>query len=135
MVLHTRPTLDARVVLLPALVGGLVVLISSALTGCMGDRCSPGQVLRDRRCMPLSVDGAGPDDGGADAGAEGFAAPCSGSDDCTGKADFCVVFPGSPVGYCTYQDCQQEPDSCPTEYTCVDLSKFLPTLPRACIDL
>lgn len=118
-----------------ALLSGLAALLFCALTGCIGDRCSPGQILRESKCVPISIDGGGLEDGGADGGAEGFAAPCSGNEDCTGKADFCVVFPGSPEGYCTYQDCEQEPDSCPDEYTCVDLSKFLPTLPKACIDL
>lgn len=109
-------------------------------SGCLGERCSPGQVLREGACA-IVADGAVGDgrDGGrhdAESDSAGFGASCKSSTECTGKTDYCIVMPASPIGYCTARGCAPgQLGVCPASYTCVDLSKFLPGLPTACLRL
>jgi hypothetical protein len=66
---------------------------------------------------------------------EGFGAPCkdgANHSDCPCAADYCAVQPGQTTGYCTKTGCVEDPNICPSGYTCFDLSKFAPDLPAFC---
>jgi hypothetical protein len=119
------------------LVPGLLAL--SLGTGCLGDRCSPGQVLREGACV-LAVDATVTDGRSADgslqeAAASGYGATCKKHTDCSGGTTFCVVTLGASSGYCTSTGCTDTAKDCPSPYTCVDLAKFVPGLPAACVKL
>ena len=127
-------------------------LLSQA--GCIGRRCSPGQILaEDGNCVVVpeagsATDGAGdsrptdnhaesrPTDNHADL-ANNLNESCQesgpASKDCHGIATFCVVLPGNSVGYCTLQDCTLNPDNCPKGFSCLDLSQYVAGLPLVCI--
>jgi hypothetical protein len=64
--------------------------------------------------------------------ADGFGATCSKSDDCSCKADYCSLMPGSTEGYCTVTGCKDDASICPTDWSCLDLSIFSPGLPAIC---
>jgi hypothetical protein len=106
--------------------------------GCLGDRCGPGQILQEGACVRIPSDALAdgqPDSAAQDLDTSGLGTPCSASTDCPGKADFCVVMPGKTSGYCTYRDCSIEANDCPAPYTCLDLAKYMPNLPTACIKI
>ncbi len=119
---------------------GLWALLGEA--GCLGDRCSPGQILREGACVvPIdaALDGVrerGPAERGpAEQGAAGYGAVCSKHADCTGKTNYCIITLGAASGYCTSKGCSQSASDCPAPYTCADLGKFVPGLPTACVQL
>jgi hypothetical protein len=129
-------------VLTRSLLLALAAACASAQAACLGDRCSPGQVLAEGACVPRA-DGASDAraDGRGDGLRDGYAgesvplgAACDRNSQCKGETSFCVVMPGKTVGYCTKTGCEEgRPGSCPPGYTCLDLSRFVPGLPTACI--
>jgi len=118
------------------------------LAGCLGSRCSPGQVLFEGMCRaPRPVDaradasdGASRRDAAPRQDGEAGAAPsisglgdlCGSSRPCTGEANYCVLQLGATEGYCSLRDCQLAPDDCPAGYTCRDLTQFMPGFPLFC---
>lgn len=117
--------------------------------GCLGDRCNVDQILVEGMCQaaPRSDAGGdaaadalggsdslpGADEGGTpEGGISGLGAPCSGSNPCTGEADYCVLSMDGSGGYCSLKDCQVDPNSCPPGYTCRDIRQFMPLFPLFC---
>lgn len=125
-----------------------LLAIALDLAGCLGSRCSPGQVLFEGMCRaPRPADARGDaGDGGVHGDATGLtdleagAAPpitglgdlCGASKPCTGEANYCVLQLGATDGYCSLRDCQLAPDNCPSGYTCRDLTQFMPGFPLFC---
>lgn len=118
----------------------VLALLAAGNAGCLGDRCSPGQILRAGACIvpvDAATDGGTADRGAGEgaAGAEGYGAACKKHTDCTGKTDYCIVTLGAASGYCTSRGCSVGAKDCPAPYTCADLGKFVPGLPTACVML
>lgn len=120
------------------------------ISGCLGDRCDPGQILTNGQCVATSdalppdsgqgdLGASTPDAGGAgdmgagDTVAQNLGQACVKSEDCDGVASFCVVMPGQTTGYCTIKDCTITPNDCPKGYTCMDISSYVPGIPNLCI--
>jgi hypothetical protein len=111
----------------------LTVLLAAAfVTSCIADdnRCGKGQVyitdVADGEKYYCYEDagtadaGTEADAGGGEPEGSGLGESCYAADDCAGyEADFCAGNPGEE-GYCSFQDCTVEPDSCPGEYSCCD---------------
>lgn len=126
-----------------ALIPLVIGCCGGCLAGCLGDRCGDDQLLRGNTCIsaadaaPRADGDRGVASGDGDAG-EALGTECrrAGADsDCPGGASFCVILPGNTVGYCTYRDCTVDPNDCPDGYICLDLDKFEPGQPHACIRL
>jgi hypothetical protein len=62
----------------------------------------------------------------------GFGAPCREDAECTCAADYCALMPGQSKGYCSKTGCDVTPSVCPTDYSCLDLSKFVAGQPAIC---
>jgi hypothetical protein len=45
-------------------------------------------------------------------------------DDCVGEVNWCALPPTGGVGFCTTQNCTQNPDSCPEGFFCFDPPSF-----------
>jgi hypothetical protein len=118
-----------------------IVSTAASHSGCLGSRCSPGQILKDGACVLIAPDGSHSDslsenmDSHHESSSPELGAPCGDSSDCSGKADFCVVMPGKTTGYCTYKNCTLTPNDCPAPYICIDLSIYMPNLPTGCIKI
>ena len=134
-----------------------LAILAHLSSGCLGDRCGPGEVLQGGVCIELSVDSSTDlladsqrdssvdqrsdalgdylVDTFADAGdaATGLGEPCSGDAECTGAADYCAIQPPATSGYCTFTGCDPQADTCPEGYVCFDLSRFDPKLPAFCM--
>ncbi|MBK8480637.1 MAG: hypothetical protein IPL40_05620 [Proteobacteria bacterium] len=130
-----------------------LIALLLGLGGCLGNRCSAGQVLFEGMCRAAAADAGGNavDAGGAveagaqtDAGAGGAAdadggklisglgEACDAASPCAGDADYCVVQLGQSAGYCSLRDCQLSPNDCPPGYLCKDLRQFMPQFPLFC---
>lgn len=115
------------------LIAGFVV------SGCEDD-CGPGYERFDHLCRVVTEEGSG-GEGGSDelAGAAGtaacevstFAQTCLTAEDCQCDADFCAGYPGEE-GICTRTGCGEDPNVCPEDWNCMDLSPFGPDLPTIC---
>jgi len=68
----------------------------------------------------------------ADGDASGFGAPCRDDSECTCAANYCALMPGQAQGYCSKTGCDTAPTLCPTDWTCFDLSMFVPGQPAIC---
>ena len=99
-----------------------------------GCTCQEGYALDGQRvCVALGSDGeqdagvadSGPPDSGtetATAGPTGLGVACTTHDDCAGyDASFCDNFHFS---YCLIPACTIDPESCPQDWECCDLSIF-----------
>lgn len=67
--------------------------------------------------------------------AAGFGATCTDgatSTDCPCEASYCAVQPGQTAGYCTRTGCKEDASICPSGWSCLDLSVFLPGQPSIC---
>ncbi|MDB4988223.1 MAG: hypothetical protein JWN04_3401 [Myxococcaceae bacterium] len=64
--------------------------------------------------------------------AAGWGAPCKEQSDCTCEASYCALMPGQSMGYCSKTGCKTEPDLCPSDWTCFDVSQFAPGQPSIC---
>jgi hypothetical protein len=112
----------------------LTVLVP-LFTGCEDD-CGSGYVRSDHLCRAAA-------DGGGEAGAAGtpagaancdvstFAQTCLTHDECECDADFCAGFPGEE-GVCTRTGCDEDESVCPSDWGCLNLASFDPTLPTIC---
>jgi hypothetical protein len=128
-----------------AMVFGSAILLWAMLSGCMGDRCSEGQVLKGGACMPPTPDGGLKDQARLESGsvereartADGedlssLGRDCTDASGCHGKADFCVILPGQPKGYCSIDGCALAPNDCPKGYRCIDVSAYTTTPSTLC---
>jgi hypothetical protein len=126
-----------------AVTSGLLLLLQ---LGCLGDRCSPGQVFRQGVCVPPPEDGAigdGVKEGSAsdlrgerpDLGSRPYGTPCQHNNECFGQTSYCVILPGSTTGYCSTTNCDPKTNNCPPPYTCIDVGSYMPGLPSMCIKL
>lgn len=115
------------------------------VSGCE-DECGPGYESFEHLCRVAGGEADG-GEGSADAaaGAAGVAgaAECESSTfgdtcltlaDCECDADFCAGLPGEE-GFCTRTGCDETPSVCPSEWGCMDLSRFGPDLPAICTPL
>jgi hypothetical protein len=80
-------------------------------------------------------DGGGADSGGS-AGtgmepAEAFGAPCRDHSECMAPTDYCAESPFGPA-YCTAAGCDEDPNLCPSDWTCFDVGQFAPGEPFVC---
>lgn len=113
------------------------------LAGCLGDRCGEDQILRNNACIsaadaaPLPDGDIGAPTSDGDLGVALGATCLEGGfpSDCPAAAPFCVILPGNATGYCTLKDCTVDPNDCPEGHICLDLDKFEPGQPHACIRL
>lgn len=76
-------------------------------------------------------DAGGDPDGGEDSEAEPILGEaCTSDEDCAVyNADYCLVIPNEPEGFCTLLNCSAAPDNCPSGYTCcmAPADAFYPT--------
>jgi hypothetical protein len=64
---------------------------------------------------------------------DAFGAPCTDVSSCGAPTDYCAVMPGQSSGYCTRKGCVDDPNVCPSGWSCFDLSKFDPASPAICV--
>ena len=118
------------------------------LTGCEPG-CDPGQRYELGSCFPEATKmDAGMDDdqdGGADDAAassdckpgsyEGFGDPCHSDSDCRHcGAPTCAT---DPINMCSRIECQNDPEACPSDWRCVDISQFSsdPNVTHICLKM
>jgi hypothetical protein len=118
-----------------------LTVLAPLFTACE-DECGSGYVRSDHYCRAVVEGGA---EGGAagspvgEGGAAGevscdvssFSQTCLTHDQCECDADFCAGFPGEE-GICTRTGCDEDPSVCPSDWGCLDLASFDPTLPTIC---
>ena len=77
--------------------------------------------------------GAGSSSGnaGVPATSEDFGATCATHADCHGDTSYCATPPGSPA-YCTAPGCDAQPDLCPPQWICFDVSQVVAGEPWIC---
>jgi len=110
---------------------GLLVVVSLpvSLAGC-GEKCDPGYHLEHDLCY---VDAESGNAGAAgapscdDPSITTFGAVCHSTADCTCDSDLCAASPGQ-AGTCTRTGCDKDPSVCPSDYSCMDLSSYVPGL-------
>lgn len=127
----------------------LALLTAAMVAACQpSDPCDPGFREELSQCVPIPVDaahvdasagdgedddaGAEPVDAAAATGmdecvpgegpAENFGASCMTDDDCACPAPVCLP---SPLGYCSQGQCQDDPDTCPSGFTCFEVPAAL----------
>lgn len=118
-----------------------ILTLLAACTQSEADACGKGTEYRDGACHPISGSAgtsSTPSAGGSGEGGQGdsidpsFGQPCTTSDECSGATNYCT--PMSPVDttYCTVSGCDVDPTICPADWTCFDVSKFVPGEPFIC---
>jgi hypothetical protein len=135
-----------------SILGAALLAMAASCAPSDADRCGKGLVYEDNTCVPEDTgfedtgtgtdgDADGDADGGGDAGdagdtesASNLGAPCTADgDECAGREyDYCALQPGATDGYCTMQNCAQDPDDCPAPYRCCDLP--FSGVPNFCVD-
>jgi hypothetical protein len=68
---------------------------------------------------------------GAPATSEDFGAICTTHADCHGDTSYCAMPPGVPH-YCTAPGCDVQPDLCPAQWICFDVSQVVAGEPWIC---
>lgn len=120
-------------------------------TACQPDlQCDVGYVYNDGQCLraaappPPQKQDAGADDGGgagdvsaADAKNITFGTPCMDAvnhSDCqSATTTVCLMYPGDTTGQCSAIGCNTGASTCPTGWSCFDLSLFQPGAPHGCV--
>ena len=124
----------------------LITLIAGAWGCDVSTHCDPGQIYMNYGCYSVAEAGAGGAGGGAgDGGAsdaepdgsgntcapfEGFGATCTMISDCPCNLDGCNTF--MAANYCTHTHCVGETGTCPSGWTCIDISAFDPVTGSFC---
>jgi hypothetical protein len=108
----------------------ILIGIAAGLSACHlkdGDRCDEGQGFNGTSCLAPDTDSDTDGDAGADAGNTGMMEPCTTQEDCAAyEATYCLTaMPDSNI--CLIQDCNTEPNDCPSPYLCCDLLTDLET--------
>jgi hypothetical protein len=114
---------------------GIISIVSVIPTGCLGDRCSPDQVLEGGKCVAPEPDGGHDKDGATlpDGDITGMGEYCTDPAECTGQANICVILPGAIDGYCSIDGCSVDPNNCPEGFFCMDISEFTPDYETICL--
>jgi hypothetical protein len=90
----------------------LGLLAMSGLWGACTEKtpCDEGQELRGGYCYPL-LPGQ-------------FGAPCKTNAECSAPAPYCAIQPGATTGgICSAFGCIEDPNLCPSTWSCMDLSQ------------
>jgi hypothetical protein len=112
---------------------GLPVLlaVASSTSACHlkdGARCDDDQHFNGTSCISLDTDSEDVPDAGGDAGEfTGMMEPCDTAEDCAEyEATYCLTaMPDSNL--CLIQDCNTDPNDCPSPHICCDLLPELET--------
>ena len=133
----------------------LIFAVMPLIWACADDAdCDDGQTLEDGRCVSPTSNSTSSTSGGGEGGAPStggeagapstrgeagapstFGAPCTDDEthaECGGDATYCAVQPGQAEGYCTATGCTENPEVCPSDWGCLNLGAFDPTLPSVC---
>ena len=98
----------------------LIFLVVVACAPTADERCGGPTKWEDKTCMPVEEPEAGV------ALPEGLDEACLTmglETECVEyEAEYCLVEPGKPEGYCTMADCTVEPDDCPPGFKCCDIT-------------
>jgi hypothetical protein len=62
-----------------------------------------------------------------------FGDPCYDTDYCKCATNLCVLRTEDAEGICTHTGCLEQPDLCPSDWSCVDLSPYGADLPSICL--
>lgn len=122
----------------------LALLTTTIASACIDEPCDPGQVELRGNCFDVEMPegDAGPQDASADRTCDpddpysGFGWTCVDGEthsDCPCAASICAIAPGNEMGRCSQIRCLDDPDVCPSDWDCIDISAFEPEAGSLCL--
>lgn len=118
----------------------MILTVMVASVACAeDDTCDEGlKKTEDGSCVADTASGGTSGSGGGSSGTAGtpstgedFGATCVEHADCHGDTSYCATPPGAPA-YCTAPGCDTDPDLCPAQWICFDVSQFVAGEPWIC---
>lgn len=114
----------------------IVSLMVASVACAEDDTCDEGmKQMDDGTCAAETASGgsggSSSGSGGGPATGEDFGASCVEHADCGGDTSYCATPPGAPA-YCTAPGCDADPDVCPAQWICFDVSLFVAGEPWIC---